>query len=805
MFKSYVKVAWRNLLKNKGFTFINISGLAIGLATCLLIVLYVMDELSYDRFHTKADRIYRVDPSIRFSDNTYELAVAAPSMAEAMVRDYPQVEAAVRFRNYGGWLVKRGADNIREEKVIFADASLFSVFSLNMLNGNPATALKEPGTLVLTESMARKYFNRTDVVGESLTVGDHEQYRITGVIRDMPAQSHFQFDFFASLAGSREAKENNWLSHNFNTYILLREGADPALLTEQMKTLVTRYANPQVESIMQANLDELEKAGSYIRYNLMPLTRIHLHSARTAELGPNNNIQYIWIFSAVALFILLIACVNFMNLSTARSAERAREVGVRKALGSRRHSLIKQFLTESMLVSFLSTILALVLAWLLLPLFNQLAAKSISHTRLSEPLILCLVAGIMLVVGLLAGSYPAFYLSAFRPIQVLKGKLQSGFGGSLRNGLVVFQFGISIFLIAGTVVIFNQMKYIREKNIGYNRQQVLVVKNGYVLKQPQAFRESVLTLPGVEHATITGYLPTSNYRNDNLHYASPTLEPHSSMTMQAWMVDEHYLPTLGIQLLKGRNFSAEFPADSQGVLLNESAARLFGREDPVNKKLYFLNSMTSKSLSGFTVLGVFKDFNFNSLRQQVSPMALYLHEERGSIAFRINTADIKPLVRQIESRWKAMAPGQPFQYSFMDEDFDAQYRAEQRTGSLSLTFSILAILIACLGLFGLAAYAAEQRTKEIGIRKVLGASANQLMIMLSKDFLKLVLLAALIAFPLAWWAMNSWLQSFHYRVGIAWWVFAFTGCTTLLIALFTVSWQALKAALANPVKSLRSE
>lgn len=807
MFRNYLKVAIRSLWKNKGFSAINITGLAIGLATCLLILLYVMDELSYDRYNKKADRIYRVDPDLKFAGTHFDLAVAPDPMAQVLLKDYPQVEAAVRFRNYGGFMVRKGNENIRENRVIFADASLFEVFTLPMIAGDPASALKEPNTVVITESTAKKYFNRTDVVGQPLVISDTSQYKITGVIRDIPSQSHFNYDLFCSLAASEEAKRNTWLSHNFNTYIVLRKGADPLAMKTAMAAIARRYVAPEAEELLGSSYDELERSGTYVRYNLMPVTDIHLHSGKIAELAPNSRVEYVYIFSAVALFILLIACVNFMNLSTARSSNRAREVGVRKVLGSLRKNLVAQFLTESILVSFVAMVLALVLAWSLLPWFNQLSGKEIRIDVLSDPRLLTVLVGITAIVGLLAGSYPAFYLSAFQPIQVLKGKLAAGFKtGWLRNSLVVFQFGISVFLIVGTVVIFNQLNYIREKNVGFKKEQVVVVRNGYALKnQVQAFKEEILKFRGVESATVTGYLPTSGYRNDNSFFKDPALDQKSAMSMQVWSIDEQYIPTLGMEMASGRNFSKQFLTDSQGVILNESAAKKLGIKDLLHSKLYSIVDAKTKEVKEYTIIGIVKDFNFNSLREEVSPMGLFLREERGNLAFRIRTSDTKSLINQIENKWKTIAPGQPFHYSFMDEDFDGIYRAEQRTGRISLTFSILAICIACLGLFGLAAYAAEQRTKEIGIRKVLGATVSNIVGMLSRDFLKLVIIAALIAFPFAWWAMNNWLQSFAYRITIGWWVFVITGVVAILIAVLTVSFQAIRAALANPVKSLRTE
>lgn len=809
MFKNYLKTAWRNLWKNKAFSAINIIGLAIGLATCLMIMLFVTDELSYDEYNTKANRIYRVDADIQFGGNHFILAVAPDPLGQVLKNDFPQLEQYVRFRGYGGFLVKKGNENVQEDHVIYADPTLFDVFTLPMIDGNATTALTEPHTVVITESTAKKYFNKTNVVGQTLLINDKTPYKITGVIKDVPEQSHFNFDFFVSLTESEESRQNSWLSNNFNTYIVLKPGADPKLLEAQFDKMIEKYVGPQAKEVMNISYDDFKKSGNHVSYNLMPLKDIHLHSNKTAELNANGNIQYVYIFSAIAVFILLIACVNFMNLSTAHSASRAREVGVRKVLGSLKTNLIAQFLTESILLSFIALIIALLLTWIMLPYFNQLASKQIHFNPLSELWLLPALIILVLIVGLLAGSYPAFYLSAFKPIAVLKGKLAGGFKGSwLRSGLVVFQFAISIFLIVGTMVIYNQLNYIRNKEIGYNRQQVLVINNVYPLgAQAKSFKEDLLKLSGVQNATATGYLPTGNSRNDAPLFKDASLDQKSAVSLQQWVVDDKYIPVLGMQMAKGRNFSSQFLTDSSGVIINEVAAKLFGFKDAVNQTVYYLGDILNKDVKPkpYHIIGIVKNFNFNSLREVVTPLALFLDERNGSLALKINTANIPKLITQIEGKYKSYVPAQPFSYSFMDDDFNNIYKTDQRVGKISVTFSVLAILIACLGLFGLVTYAAEQRIKEIGVRKVLGASVISIIGLLSKDFLKLVVIAAFIAFPFAWWAMNSWLQSYAYRINISWWIFAIAGVAAIFIALITVSLQAIKAAVVNPVKSLRTE
>ncbi|MBO9634011.1 MAG: ABC transporter permease [Chitinophagaceae bacterium] len=806
MFRNYLKIAVRSLWKNKSFSALNIAGLAMGLAACLLILLYVKDELSYDKFNKNANRIYRVDTDIRFGGSDFKIATAPDPLARTLVEEFPQIEAAVRFRNNGNLQFRKGQENIMEDHVIYADASLFKIFTLPAIDGNPEQGLSQPNTVVITESMANKYFGKKEVAGQFIETANGN-LKIVGVIKDVPKSSHFNFDFFVSLETLEESRRNHWLGHNFNTYILLKPGSDVEVVRAGLRGIVTRHVAKAIQSLLNSSLQDLENKGDHIRYDLRPLSSIHLHSELDSELGINNNIQYVYIFSAVALFILLIACVNFMNLSTARSSNRAREVGVRKVMGSLRRNLIWQFLTESIVISSVSLILALILAWTFLPWFNQLSGKELLFSQQLTPGVTGSLIGFSILVGILAGSYPAFFLSSFQPIKVLKGKLAAGFKtGWMRNSLVVFQFGISIFLIVGTVVIYNQLNFIRNKKAGFNREQVLVVNDTQILgKNSKLFKEEVLRSGIAKNVTMSGYLPTSTYRNSDVVFKDATANAANSVSMQIWDVDDDYIPTLGMEMAAGRNFSRDLPTDSSAIILNEAAVKLLGYTDPVGKVLFMPNGGFGSRNSPYTIVGVVKDFNYNSMREAVGPVLLQNKLEESSLAVRLPAGNPNQAIEKIRDIWKGLAPQQPLRFSFMDEDFNRIYEAEQRTGKISLAFSLLAVLIACLGLFGLAAYAAEQRTKEIGIRKVLGASVTGIVQMLSKDFLKLVILATLIAFPFAWWAMDRWLQHFAYRSDISWWIFAGTAGITLMIAILTVSFQAIRAALLNPVKSLRNE
>jgi putative ABC transport system permease protein len=805
MLKNYLKTAIRNLWKNKGFSAINIIGLATGLAVFLMIVLYVTDELNYDAYNKNADLIYRVDADIYFNNTQFSAVTTPEPLAATLVKNYPQVAAMVRFNYQGDILVKKDDQNIQDHHAVFADSTLFKVFTLPMIEGDPSTALNGPNSIVIDETTAKRYFNSTDVVGKTLYIDNSANCKITGVIKDIPRQSHFHFSFIRPMRDSYRGNAEQWLSNNVQSYILLKPGVTQAFMQSRVNATINNYLAKQLETLVHSSLKDLEKHGNHFYYPLIPLLKIHLHSGKSYEFEANGNITSVYIFSLIAIFILIIACVNFMNLSTARSSNRAKEVGIRKVAGSMRSHLIMQFLTESVLLSFFSFLFAVLIALLILPLFNQLAGKQMHLSSLFLSWLLPAMTVLIFVVGCVAGSYPAFYLSSFQPIKVLKGTIAKGFKSSwLRSSLVVFQFIISIILIIGTIVIYNQLDYLRRRKIGYNREQVLVLHNTYPLdKQIKTFRQEILKIPGVENATISSSLPTTTNFNENGWFRDATFDASKAVIMTNFYIDENYIPTLGMQMIKGRNFSTDFPTDSAGIILNEAAVKLLGFKDPLNEILYRPGN-DDKPIA-FRVVGIVNDFNYSSMHNKVGPLIMEFTASTGSIALRIHTISIASLIKKIQAKWDAMAPGQPFNYTFMDADFNNIYHAEQRTGKLFICFAVFAIFIACLGLFGLVTYAAEQRTKEIGIRKVLGAKPGGIVAMLSKDFARLVLLASIIAFPIAWWAMNKWLQSFAYRINISWWIFMVAAAIAIMIALITVSFRAIKAAIANPVKSLKTE
>ncbi|MFL5741291.1 MAG: ABC transporter permease [Flavisolibacter sp.] len=810
MFKNYFKIAFRNMWKNKIFSLINVIGLAVGLCCFLLIAIYVLDELSFDRFNAHAAQIYRINSDIRFGGSDLHLPVTSDMMGAVLKKDYPEVEQYTRIYNSNGnKLIKKGNQYINEFDVAHVDSTFFDVFSFPAVEGNPHTALNEPNTVVVTESAAKKYFGTTRVMGKTIETNDNNTtlYKITAVIRDMPRNSHFHFDFLFSMKNV-DYRWGQFLSHNFHTYLLFRKGTDAKAFEKKFAQYTDNYVIPQAKQYMKINtMAEFEKAGNKLQYSLIPLVKIHLYSDRAFELSPSGNIQYVYIFSAVALFILLIACINFMNLSTARSANRAKEVGIRKVLGTERRNLISQFLTESVLMVLLSLMIAVGLTYFTLPLFNDISKKSMGLDTLFSPMILPLLVALPFMVGFLAGSYPAFFLSGFRPIEVLKGKLASGSrNGGLRSMLVIFQFATSIILIIGTIVVYGQLNYIQTRNLGFNKDQVLVINDSYALdKNLNAFKHEVLQLPGVTSGTVSGFLPVSNSsRNDNTYSREAVMDAKNGLDMQNWTVDYDYLPTMGMQMVKGRNFSRDYGADSTSVIINETAAKLLNYDDPLGKKIYAMSDQPGIT-KAYTIIGVVKNFNFESLHHAVGPLSFFLGNSISLVSFKVKATNIPSLLSSIESKWKSMAPGMPFSYRFLNDSFNEMYQDEQRVGKIALVFSVLAILIACLGLFGLATFIAEQRTKEIGIRKVLGASVRGIVQLLSKDFVRLVFIAFVLAAPLAWWFMNKWLQDFAYRITINWWIFLLAGLLAFLIAILTISFQAIRAAIANPVKNLRTE
>ncbi|MEP0006889.1 MAG: ABC transporter permease [Balneola sp.] len=813
MFRNYLKITLRNLWNNKSYSFINIVGLAFGLASCIIILLYVNNELRYDKHHKKADRIARVASFIDFSGSYLELATTSAPMGPTLRNDYTEVEDMVRFRPRGEFLVRSGDINIKESDIIFSDPSVFNVFTIPVIHGNGETALIEPYTLALSRSKALKYFGTENVVGKTLLLDDDQTFEITAVYEDMPETSHFNFEFLLSMeTNADEANNGVWISNNFRTYLLLKEGTDLKAFEENFRSIKKTYIEPQLIQFTGNSLEDFQEAGNSIEYELQPLTDIHLHSDLVAEFEPNGNIKYVFLFSGLAGFILILACINFMNLSTARSVKRAKEVGIRKTLGSVRKQLVTQFFTESILLCLFSFLIALLIVELTLPFFSNLSGTNLVSNYLSNTNLILSIAGIVLLTGLLSGSYPAVMLSGFQPIKVLKGVLDKG-TSRFRSMLVVFQFSVSLVVIIGLLVINKQLDFIQNQSLGFQKEQTVIIHDAYTLDTNlNVYKEELLKEPEFKNATISSYLPVSGFSMNDQTFWPKGDDPVQGNTSssQVWRVDTDYIPTLGMEIIEGRNFSEDRGADENTVILNEALANRFGFEEPLGEVITTFTqrpdgSFDTENLLEFTVIGIVKNFHFRSLKENIAPLGLFKGNSRGNVIFKIDSQDAGTALAKLENSWKEMAPGQPFNYSFLDERFDRMYRTENRVSNLVFAFSVLIIIIACLGLFGLSAYSAEQRTKEIGIRKVLGASVSGIVSLVSKDFLKLILISFLIAAPVGYFIMQQWLKEFTYKTNIGFDVFLISGIGIILIASITVSWQSIKAALTNPVKSLKSE
>ena len=818
MLQNYLKIALRNLRKNPLYSGLNIFGLSLGIAACLLIMLYVGHELSYDRWNPNAERIVRGAADINFGGNHHRLAVVGSIMAPEAATELPEIQAWCRFRQYGSYLVRREGDsqqNIREENVLTTDSAFFEVFPLKVLEGDARRCLTQPKTAAISRSRAEKYFSSPQMaLGQTLVLENEERWQITAVYEDMPANSHFHADLLLAMNGNEEVKNDPpfWATNNnFLTYFLLRKGTDLSAFNKKFEKLAADKVAVTIQQVLGTTVEEVEKTGQYARYYLQNLTDIHLHSDLTAELEPNGSIRYVWIFGAIAGFILLIACINFMNLATARSSGRAKEVGMRKVLGGKRSALIGQFLSESFLISAFAVVLAVLIAAVAMPWYRDLTGRDLAMPWGSMVFWLALAGGTMLV-SLLAGSYPAFFLSAFDSLRVLKGQVAGlGRGGNFRSVLVVFQFTISVALIIATMLVFKQLNYIQNKKLGFEKSQVIILDDAYALGDKiYTLKREMLQHPAIENATVSSFLPVASSRSDQTFSKGRTIGKEDMVSMQRWRVDSDYLATLGMEIVQGRGFDPARVTDSMGVILNETAARQFGFSDPIGQKIYvpdrnFQGAPKPEDFVELTIIGVVRDFHWSSLRDNIGALCFQLDKSRGLAAFRYKGADTKSVIEALEKNWKNLSPDQPFNYRFLDDAFARMYEAEQRVGTIAGIFGLLSILVSCLGLFGLAAFTTEQRTKEIGIRKVLGASVTGITSLLAKDFMKLVVLAIVIATPLAWYFMKKWLSDFAYRIDIQWWMFLVAGAVAVAIAFLTVSFQSVKAALANPVKSLRSE
>ncbi|MDR3716898.1 MAG: ABC transporter permease [Puia sp.] len=807
MFRNYFKIAVRNLWRNKGVSSINLSGLAIGIATCLIILLFVRSELSYDRYNVKADRMVRV--TFRGSSQGGEMKEAnvMPPVAQTLLKDYPEVEEATRLQRGSKYIVRYQDRVFSEKGFAYVDSNFFQVFTLPLEEGDARTALIEPNTVVITREIAQKYFGKEDPVGKVLSVkGWKTDLKVTGVIDKVPVNSHFHFDFFVSLVGSPDAVSASWMTSGFNTYLVLKPGYDYKKLNAKLPQVVEKYIGPQLLQGMGMSLAEFRRKGNDIGLYLQPLEDIHLHSDYTNDLEAPGDVHYVYISASIAGFMLLIACINFMNLSTAGASRRSREVGIRKVLGSMRAELVKQFLLESLLLTAIALLLAIGIVYLALPGFNSLAGKRLELSFRTTPWLVPALVLFGLLTGILAGTYPAFFLSSFKPVSVLKGRLSSGKKSiGFRSALVVFQFFISIGLIICTAVVYDQLNYIQHKKLGYDKDQVMVLPETWMLgNKGDAFNQAVQQDPRVVSISFSDYLPAGPSDGNNFFVYPEHDNTHLVKTLR-YDIDYNYIPTMGMKIETGRNFDRNFGTDSSGVILNETAIRVFGWEkDPLGHTI--TNTDNDGHKYSFRVVGVVKDFHFRSFRERISPLVMVLSTRPGTMIVKTRTRDITGFVASMRKIWSSFTPEAPLEYSFLDERFNNTYLAEQKTALILGIFAALTIFVASLGLFGLATFTAEQRTKEIGIRKVLGASVTGIVSLLSADFLKLVCIAFLIAVPLAFYMMNKWLQDYEYRVQISWWlVFGGAALLTVAVTLITISFRSIRAALANPVDSLRSE
>lgn len=813
------------MTRNKTSSFINVAGLSIGIACVLMILVYIQNELSYDKFHKDADRIFQVTLKGNMGGQEFWAGNTPPPVGKALVSNFPEIESYTRFYKARDIVARYTPGNsaekfFTEKNIIAVDSNFLQFFGFKMLEGDPATVLLKPGSVVVTAGIAKKYFGSAKAVGQTIIMSENKKpFTVTGVLENIPSQSSLQFDFLMPVADFPAVKQFSWswvwqqmicyvkLGSNIKTDVAsmrVLEAKFPAMVKVQAASAFKRIGKP---------FDEFIKNGGKWDLHLLPLTDVHLRSAKIGIpwLSHLSNIKYIYIFGSIALFIIILACVNFMNLSTARSAKRAKEVGIRKVTGSTRGQLIRQFLAEAFLYSLISSTIAVILVAVLLKPFSDITGESIDLRAAFTAGVWFVLIVLTILIGLLAGSYPAFYLTSFNPVTVLTGKILSRSGkGALfiRNGLVIFQFTISTILIIGTLVVFKQLNFFRNTNMGLDKENVLVIANSNRLgNSEESFRQTVSQLPGVSRVSIANSIPTGNLFGDSyIPDQNGEQQVAKDINLNSFIIDYDFIPTLKIQLLKGRNFSKDF-SDSLSVILNEEAASQIGWKDPVGRRIQYPGGNNE----WYTVIGVAKDFNVQSLQTAVTPFALFHTSSRSYdlgtsfMMVRIKPGDISNTLSKIETKWKTFVAGEPFDYNFLDASFDALYRSEQRMGNIFSIFTGLSLFIACLGLFGLSAYIAERRIKEIGVRKVLGASVPNVVALLSKDFLKLTLVAALLAFPIAWWWMNKWLEDFAYRINIDWTIFLFAGLCTLLIALLTVSFQAIKAAIANPVKSLRTE
>ena len=804
MLKNYLKITVRNLTKNKLFSIVNILGLTIGITCFILIGLFVLDELTFDSFNTKADRIFRLNSYYKVGDNRFNLANSPMPLADALASEYPEIEKTARLLQGNNIYIKKANDYIKEEKFFYADSSLFDIFTIQFIRGNPGKALTQPNSVVINTKSAEKYFPSENPIGKRITLSNGMDFLITGVVKPVPGNSSFEFDFIASLSSLPESGKANWFGQFVHTYVLTNKGVTAKELNKKIYSVAEKHLGPIIKSAFGVGYKEFLNNGNDFSFSFVPLRDIHLYSKVFNELKEPGDINTVYLFSTIAIFILIIACINFINLATARSTKRANEIGVRKVLGSRKTQLINQFLSESVLLCFIAVIISIMLVEIALPYFNNLTDKDLSLSLSGNVFVIPGLILFTLALGIAAGLYPSMLLASFKPVLVLKSSAASrSKKGGLRKSLVTFQFTTSVILFAGTLVIYNQMQYIKNKNLGFNKDHVLVIKNINDLGTKQfTFANAIKENVNVLDASLSFGLPDYNL-TANIYTKKGENNPYTLVTLP---VDYNFLSTYKLKMTEGRYFSKNISTDTSAIVLNEAAVKKLDFKNPLNSEL--LTSLGEESnATSLKIIGIVKDFHLQTLKDEIRPAAFILLNtpEANFLSVKISSNNIQKTIEYLSDKWKEFGQTKPMEYSFFDDNFNELYKSEIQSEKVFTLFAVLAIIIACLGLFGLTAFTAEQRKKEIGIRKVLGATVTNIVAMLSKEFLILIAAANVIAWPVSYYLMHKWLEDFAYKTEIGIGVFLVSGLLVLLIALITVSFQAINAAVSNPVNSIRYE